>query len=82
MSEKTTAERVNEILMEELYTDNTTITSDCSLSDEFGMDSLDQVEIAMKLEREFNICIDDIDLDDFDTPARIVVVVEKHLTTK
>lgn len=51
-------EKVKAIIAEKLNIDKATITADATL-ESLGVDSLDMLEIIMKLEEQFNIEIDD-----------------------
>ena len=51
--------RVKNIIMEQLGVEEDQITSTASFTDDLGADSLDQVELVMALEQEFNIEIPD-----------------------
>lgn len=42
-----------------------------------GADSLDQIEIAIALEEEFSILIEDADADKADTVGKLVALVER-----
>lgn len=58
------------------------VTINTHLSDDLGADSLDQIEIVMALEEEFEIEIPDADFDteaDSWTVAKVCDVVEKRL---
>lgn len=52
-------EKVQEIIAETLSLDPDEVTMDKSFKDDLGADSLDSVEIIMKLEDAFNIEIPD-----------------------
>jgi acyl carrier protein len=55
------------------------IDDDNSLKDDLGMDSLDQVEICMEIEKEFNINIPDSELENVKTVQDLYSCVEKFL---
>lgn len=46
-------------LIEELEIDESKITKNAKLADDLGMDSIDAVELIMKLEDEYDIRIDE-----------------------
>lgn len=50
-----------------------------SLTDDLGMDSLDQVEICMGIEKEFNINIPDSEFENVKTVQDLYSCVEKFL---
>lgn len=53
----TVEERVIDIVSSHLGIDKSEVTRDKSFQNDFGADSLDQVELVMELEEEFNIQI-------------------------
>lgn len=54
-----TAEKVKNIVVEQLGVDEDEVTLDANLLDDLGADSLDSVELVMALEEEFGIEISD-----------------------
>ncbi|MBW2452626.1 MAG: acyl carrier protein [Deltaproteobacteria bacterium] len=61
------AERVKQIVTEQLGVDEDQVTSDASFMDDLGADSLDTVELVMALEEEFDIEISDEDAEKIQT---------------
>lgn len=57
-----TAQKVTSIIAEKLHVDAATINPQSTLQD-MGADSLDMVDIIMKIEEEFNIEINDEDAE-------------------
>lgn len=55
----TTFEKVKKIIVEQLGVDEAEVTPEASITDDLGADSLDQVELVMAFETEFNIDIPD-----------------------
>ena len=53
------AERVKKIVVEHLGVDEAKVTEDASFIDDLGADSLDNVELVMAFEEEFDIEIPD-----------------------
>lgn len=51
--------RVINVVSEQLSVDSSEIRADSSFVDDLGADSLDQVELIMAMEEEFDIKIDD-----------------------
>ena len=51
---------------------------DANLRDDLGADSLDATELAMTLETEFDITIDEEDLVNFKTVADIVNYIDNR----
>ena len=48
------------------------------LTNDLDMDSLDRIDFAMEVEREFEIQISDLTLDDFQTVADIVKFIDEE----
>jgi acyl carrier protein len=55
----TTFDKVKKIIVEQLGVDEAEVTPEASITDDLGADSLDQVELVMAFETEFNIDIPD-----------------------
>ncbi|MDQ6930874.1 MAG: acyl carrier protein [Candidatus Eremiobacteraeota bacterium] len=55
----TTFDKVKKIIVEQLGVDEDEVTPEASITDDLGADSLDQVELVMAFETEFNIDIPD-----------------------
>lgn len=54
-----TFDKVKKIIVEQLGVDESEVTLEASITDDLGADSLDQVELVMAFETEFNIDIPD-----------------------
>lgn len=52
-------DKVKDIIAEELGVERDKLTDDASFMEDLGADSLDQVELVMALEKEFDIDIPD-----------------------
>lgn len=76
----TTAERVKAIIEDKLYVDKSEITDNANLADDLGADSLDQIELVMELEKEFDITIPDEDFDGIATVGEVVEYMKKAVT--
>ena len=57
------AEKVKDIIVEQLGVDEEEVTSDASFVDDLGADSLDTVELVMAFEEEFGLEIPDEDAE-------------------
>ena len=57
MKKETIKNKVFEIIKSRLLTKDTPLTMESKLEDDLWMDSLDEVEILMELEKEFGILI-------------------------
>lgn len=71
-------------LIDEIVGDENPITMDARLTDDLGMDSLDIVEFIMKIEKEFDLTIDDADpiLNDIKTVGDVVNALKTIILKK
>ncbi len=74
-------QQVNLILKDQLGSD-IEIEDDSHLSNDLGADSLDSVEVVMRLEVKLNIAISDDDTQNIDTAKDLYDVVESKLQKK
>ena len=72
------AERVKEIIVEQLGVDPEEVTMEASFVNDLGADSLDTVELVMALEEEFNIEIPDEEAEKLDTVGKAIDDINKH----
>jgi len=72
------AEKVKEIIINELGVDPEKVTPDASFVDDLGADSLDTVELVMAFEEEFTIDIPDEDAEQMRTVGEAVAYIEKN----
>ncbi|MCR5034238.1 MAG: acyl carrier protein [Clostridia bacterium] len=70
---------LKEFIVEQIKVDPNEITLDTKLSKDLEADSLDQVEILMALEDEYNIEIPDEVAERFITVRDIVDYLENHI---
>jgi len=69
-------EKVRDVIAEELNVSEDQITPDASFADDLGADSLDVVELVMRLEDEFDISIPDEDAEKIRTVGDAVGYIE------
>jgi acyl carrier protein len=74
-------ERVYEILREYLGSD-VSISPESKLLDDLGMDSLEQVELGLKLERDFNIKILVAELRSCVTLEEVIQLVQQRVASQ
>jgi len=74
------AERVMDIVAEQLGFDRDKITPSTNFVSDLGADSLDQVELIMELEREFDITIPDDSAEKIQTVGEAIEYIEKAQT--
>jgi acyl carrier protein len=65
-------EKVQEIVADKLGVEKTKITPEASFIDDLGADSLDTVELIMKMEEEFGIEIPDEEAEKLKTVGDVV----------
>ncbi len=71
-------QRVKEIIVDQLGVDEKQATGTASFIDDLGADSLDQVELVMALEEEFDIEIPDEDAEKIATVQNAVDYINNH----
>ena len=70
--------RVKEIVIEHLGVDAAKVVENASFVDDLGADSLDQVELVMKLEEEFGCEIPDEAAEKITTIKAAIDYIENH----
>ncbi len=71
-------EQVKTIVAEQLDRDVESVTIESSFVDDLGADSLDAVELIMRLEEEFGIDIPDDDAEKITTVQAAVDYIKSH----
>jgi acyl carrier protein len=71
-------QRVREIVAEQLERDVNEVTTTASLIDDLGADSLDVVELVMKMEEEFGIEIPDEEAEKIKTVNDVIQYITTH----
>ena len=71
-------QRVREIVAEQLERDVKEVTNASSLIDDLGADSLDVVELVMKMEEEFGIEIPDEEAEKIKTVNDVIQYIVTH----
>jgi acyl carrier protein len=80
VAERTIAERVRTIVVDQLVVDPDDVVDSASFIDDLGADSLDMVEMAIKFEREFGFEITDDAAESVLTVGDAVKFLEKYAT--
>ena len=75
---KVEVSKVIEIVAEQLNVDKDEVTEDASFVEDLGADSLDQVELVMRLEEEFGIEIPDEDAEKITRVKEAISYIEEH----
>jgi acyl carrier protein len=78
MSMAASTEKMIDIIVEQLSVDKGKVVPNASFVDDLGADSLDQVELIMAMEEEFDIEIPDEDAEKLKTVQDAIDYVEKH----
>lgn len=74
------AEKIRQIVSEQLGVDEAEITPKSSFVDDLGADSLDTVELVMALEEAFDLEIPDEDAEKIRTVQDAITYIEKKVT--
>jgi acyl carrier protein len=72
------ADRVKEIIVNELGVEVEKVTPDASFVEDLGADSLDTVELVMAFEEEFGIDIPDEDAEQMQTVGQAIDYLKKN----
>ncbi len=71
-------EKVREIVMDKLNVTREQVTDDASFVEDLGADSLDQAELVLALEDEFNLQISDKDSENIKTVGSAIAYITEH----
>lgn len=71
-------DKVKDILIDQLDCEEDKVTMDASITDDLGADSLDLVDLVMSLEEEFDVEIDDDQVETIKTVGDIVKYIEDN----
>ena len=74
----TKQEKTRALIAQKLNLDESEITPEKSLTNDLGADSLDIVEVAMMLEREFNVKFDESETEKIQTVNDLYELIETH----
>jgi len=72
------AERIKQIVAEQLGVEEDQVTTEASFMDDLGADSLDTVELVMALEEEFDIEISDEDAEKIQTVKNAIDYISEN----
>ena len=72
-------DRIKKIISKQLGVKEKKILNNNSFLEDLGADSLDSIELIMKLEEEFNIEISDEDAEHFNTVKNVIDYINKIL---
>jgi acyl carrier protein len=74
-------EKVKEIICEQLNVSEEDVVPGASFVDDLGADSLDQVELIMAMEEEFDVSIPDEDAEKIGTVKDAIEYINKAMGT-
>ena len=74
----TKQEKMRALIAQKLNLDESEITPEKSLKNDLDADSLDVVEVAMMLEREFNVKFDENETEKIQTVNDLYELIEAH----
>ena len=69
-------EKVKAILSEQFDVEEDTITTETTISEDLGADSLDVVDLLMSIEDEFEIEVPDTEIENIKTVGELVKYIE------
>ena len=72
-----TFDRVRKVLVDKLEVTDEEVTTEASVMDDLGADSLDVVEIVMQLEEEFEVEISDDEAEGLKTVQQIINYIDE-----
>ena len=75
----TTFEKLKKIISEQLYVDESKITMDSDIVEDFEADSIEMVDIVMDIEDEFGVEVPDEILDKLVTVKDVVDYIEENM---
>lgn len=78
MADKSAADRVKEIIVEQLGVNPDQVTPEAKFIEDLGADSLDTVELVMAFEEEFGAEIPDEDAEKLQTVGDVVKYIEER----
>jgi acyl carrier protein len=70
------AQKVIDIIVNKLGVEESQVTNAASFTNDLGADSLDNVELIMEFEREFNLTIEDADAEKILTVSDAITYIE------
>ena len=76
-----TFDRVKKIIVEQLGVEDNEVTTEATITEDLGADSLDQVELVMAFETEFGIDIPDEEAEKIKTVGDAVAKIDASSTS-
>ena len=72
------ADKVKQIIVEQLGVEESEVTPTASFVDDLGADSLDTVELVMEFEDEFELSIPDEEAEKIHTVGQAIDYIKEH----
>ncbi len=72
-------EQVKQVLVDAIHVDEASVTLEANLKDDLDIDSLAAVELALELESEFDVRIEDEELAKLETVNDVVEILNQKL---
>lgn len=72
-------EQVKKVLVDAIHVDGDLITLEANLKDDLNIDSLAAVELALELESEFDVRIEDEELAKLETVSDVVNIINEKI---
>ncbi|MBR1739882.1 MAG: acyl carrier protein [Ruminococcus sp.] len=69
-------DKIREIIVEQLDVDEDKVTTEASITEDLGADSLDVVDLVMSIEESFDLEIPDEEVENIKTVGDIVKYIE------
>ena len=69
--------KVTDIIVDKLGVDESKVTPEAHLVNDLGADSLDQVELIMQLEEEFDLEISDEEAESLTDVSKVIAYLDK-----
>ena len=69
-------DKIREIIVDQLDVDEDKVTTDASITEDLGADSLDVVDLVMNIEESFDLEIPDEEVENIKTVGDIVKFIE------
>lgn len=70
-------DRLKSIIVDKLGVEESEVTKEANFSTDLGADSLDQIELVMEIEKEFNIQIPDDEAENIQTVGQALDLILK-----
>lgn len=78
MAKEEIFDKLKELVVDQLGVDNDEVTTEATIQEDLGADSLDLVDLVMAVEEEFDVKIADEDLEGIKTVGDIVDYIAEN----